>query len=118
MRLIAKITGCAGVALLSAQWAGAALADQAWYPLTVDAIKLDGTKGKFEYTPLSATGKASKDWNICVSFPHLKDPAFVALNYGMTEEAKLLGVSIHTMDAGGYTGLSTQISQIEDCVAG
>lgn len=94
---------------------GAAAAHAAvWYPLKVQAGAADKA-ALADYTPLA---KASKSWSICVSFPHLKDPLFVAVNYGMIEEAKRLGAQVQTLDAGGYTGLNTQISQIENCVAG
>jgi protein TorT len=94
---------------------GAAAAHAAaWYPLKVQAGAADKAV-LADYTPLA---KASKSWSICVSFPHLKDPLFVAVNYGMIEEAKRLGAQVQTLDAGGYTGLNTQISQIENCVAG
>ena len=75
---------------------------------------MNGPVEKIEYTPLT---KADKKWNICVSFPHLKDPFWVAVDYGVAMEAKDLGVTMHLVEAGGYTNLSKQISQIEDCVA-
>lgn len=118
MKTISTFKHCITATFFAAMMAGSAMAGDAWYPLTVNAIKADGTKGQFEYSPLSASGKASKAWNICVSFPHLKDPMFVAINYGMVEEAKLLGVNMQTLDAGGYTALANQISQIENCVSG
>jgi protein TorT len=67
-----------------------------------------------EYSPLK---KAEKKWNICVSFPHMKDAYWLAVDYGVVEEAKDLGVKMQLVEAGGYTNLSKQISQIEDCVA-
>jgi protein TorT len=39
------------------------------------------------------------------------------VNYGVVEEAKRQGVEMQLVEAGGYTNLSKQISQIEDCVA-
>ncbi|MGD9863858.1 MAG: TMAO reductase system periplasmic protein TorT [Pseudodonghicola sp.] len=98
--------------------AGAVAADTQWYPLAVNATDRAGVTRQVEYTPLSASGKASQDWKICVSLPHMKDPFFLAQNYGMVEEANLLGVDLLTLDAGGYGGLANQISQIENCVAG
>lgn len=100
---------------LAALLAGAASAQAAsWYPLKVNT-GANGTVALADYRPLA---KASKDWSVCVSFPHMKDPFFLAANYGMVEEAKRLGVRMQTLDAGGYAGLNTQISQIENCVAG
>lgn len=89
-----------------------------WYPY--DAAKIeppfaaDGKSVDISYTPLE---KASKPWKICVSFPHMKDAYWLGVDYGVAEEAKRLGVSMNLLDAGGYTELGTQISQIEDCVA-
>jgi protein TorT len=86
-----------------------------WWPLQVNATGKDGKVARVDYRPLA---KASKPWNVCVSFPHMKDPFFLAANYGMVEEARRMGVNLQTMDAGGYTQLATQVKQIEDCVAG
>ena len=61
---------------------------------------------------------ATEDWRICAVVPHLSDAYWVAVNYGMVEEARRLGVNLDFYEAGGYTELSTQISQIDDCVAG
>ena len=117
MTMLSKLKLCMGASLIAIGLAAPASAGDAWYPLKVNATKADGTSGQFDYIPLSATSKASKTWSICVSFPHLKDPFFVAANYGMVEEAKLLGVDMQTFDAGGYTALANQISQIENCVS-
>lgn len=90
-----------------------------WYPY--DAAKItppfsaDGTSSDVSYVPLE---KAEKPWNICVSFPHMKDAYWLGVDYGVVEEAKDLGVKMNLVEAGGYTQLAKQISQIEDCVAG
>ena len=67
-----------------------------------------------DYVPLE---KASKPWEICVSFPHMKDAYWLGVDYGVAEEAKRQGVKMQLVEAGGYTELQKQISQIEDCVA-
>lgn len=89
-----------------------------WYPAKVQEhippFNMDGPKFDKEYVPLE---KADKKWNICVSFPHMKDAYWLAVDYGVAEEAKDLGVAMHLVEAGGYTNLNKQISQIEDCVA-
>jgi periplasmic protein TorT len=97
--------------------AGAAYAAD-WFPY--DASKIDppfakdGKSSDVKYSPLD---KASKPWNICVSFPHMKDAYWLGVDYGVAEESKRLGVKMNLVEAGGYTELNKQISQIEDCVA-
>ena len=77
----------AGAALLAAT--GAQAAD--WYPY--DAAKVeppfaaDGKSVDVSYVPLE---KATKPWNICVSFPHMKDAYWLGVDYGVAEEAKRL----------------------------
>lgn len=118
MTMIRKLSPLmGGVAALSFLATGA-LAEGSWYPLDANATNAAGEAALVQLTPLSATEKASKNWNICVSVPHMKDPFFLAMNYGITEEAKLLGVDVQTMDAGGYDHLADQVSQVENCVAG
>lgn len=112
MPTLTRLAHAAATAVLVLGAATAQAAD--WWPVKVQV----GAGDKIaiaDYVPLD---KASKPWNVCVSLPHLKDPLFVSANYGMIEEAKRLGVKVQTLDAGGYTGLNTQISQIENCVAG
>ena len=86
-----------------------------WFPLKVRSTASDGKATLVDYSPLA---HATKDWKICVSFPHMNDPFFLAADYGIVEQAKQEGVRVQVLDAGGYTKLATQISQIEDCVAG
>ena len=89
-----------------------------WFPY--DAAKVeppfaaDGKSVDVSYVPLE---KASQPWKICVSFPHMKDAYWLGVGYGVAEEAKRLGVQMNIVEAGGYTELAKQISQIEDCVA-
>ncbi len=104
---------------LAAAIPAAATADDAWYPYDAEevtpAFAADGTVSPVTYTPLD---KAEKPWNICVSFPHMKDAYWLGVNYGVADEAERLGVAMNNVEAGGYTELAKQISQIEDCVAG
>lgn len=97
--------------------AGAAVAKE-WFPYPVEVwdppFNMDSPRSKVEYVPLE---KASKPWEICVSFPHMKDAYWLGVDYGVAEEAKRLGVRMQLVEAGGYTELQKQISQIEDCVA-
>ncbi len=95
-----------------------ALADGDWFPYDAEqvtpAFSTDGTVSPVTYEPLDA---AEKPWNICVSFPHMKDAYWLGVDYGVTAEAERLGVNLNLVEAGGYTELNKQISQIEDCVA-
>ncbi|MGE0212955.1 MAG: TMAO reductase system periplasmic protein TorT [Parvibaculaceae bacterium] len=97
---------------------GAAYAEEAWYPYNAAKIEppfaADGKSVDVSYEPLD---KASKPWDICVSFPHMKDAYWLGVDYGVAEESARLGVKMNLLDAGGYTELNNQISQIEDCVA-
>jgi protein TorT len=99
--------------------AGAAHAQaKKWYPFPVEEhnppFDMNSPVTRVMYEPLA---KADKKWNICVSFPHMKDAYWLAVDYGVAEEAKDLGVTMHLVEAGGYTNLAKQISQIEDCVS-
>lgn len=106
------------IAGLGAAFLSHGAANAEWYPYkaeaTVPAFAADGKKVPLEYSPLA---KASKKWDICVSFPHMKDAYWLGVNYGVVAEAKRQGVKMNLFEAGGYTNLSKQISQIEDCVA-
>jgi protein TorT len=105
-------------AALATVLATTAYADGAWYPYDAEevtpAFSADGTVSGVTYTPVD---KAEKPWNICVSFPHMKDAYWLGVDYGVADEAKRLGVNMNLVEAGGYTELAKQISQIEDCVA-
>jgi len=108
----AILSGAAVAAL-----AGSASAAE-WYPYPVESwnppFDMASPRTTVDYVPLQ---KASQPWEICVSFPHMKDAYWLAVDYGVAEEAKRQGVKMQLVEAGGYTELNTQISQIEDCVA-
>lgn len=72
----------------------------------------EGEEG--EYTSLDPAD-VSDPWELCVTVPHLKDPIWVASNYGMVSEAQRLGVGMQFTDAGGYENVTEQVSQVEDC---
>ncbi len=109
------LTGAALAAILVGT-AGAASAED-WFPYSVESwesFDMASPRTSVDYVPLD---KASKAWEICVSFPHMKDAYWLGVDYGVAEEAKRLGVKMQLVEAGGYTELQKQISQIEDCVA-
>lgn len=97
--------------------AGSARAAE-WYPYRAEEVdppfSVSGAVKPVEYVPLK---KASKKWDVCVSFPHMKDAYWLGVDYGVVQEAKRLGVKMELVEAGGYTNLNKQISQIEDCVS-
>jgi protein TorT len=68
------------------------------------------------YEPI-AKEDITKAWNICVSFPHLKDPYWLGADYGIAEEIRRDGATMQLFEAGGYTELDKQLSQMDDCVA-
>ncbi|GAA0395205.1 TMAO reductase system periplasmic protein TorT [Cocleimonas flava] len=111
-----KIVSTAALVLATT---GMNFAAEVWYPFPVEewtpAFDMTSPRTSIEYKPLE---KAEKKWDICVSFPHMKDAYWSAVNYGVVDESKRLGVKMQLVEAGGYTNLSKQISQIEDCVAG
>ena len=106
------------LACLFAPVATALAEKKPWYPFPVEVwdppFNMDSPRKQVDYVPLE---KAEKKWNICVSFPHMKDAYWMAVDYGVVEESKRLGVKMALLEAGGYTNLNKQISQIEDCVA-
>ncbi len=91
---------------------------ETWYPYPVEVwtkpFDMAAPRNSIDYTPLE---RASRPWEICVSFPHMKDAYWLGVNYGAASEAERVGVKMQLVEAGGYTELNTQISQIEDCVA-
>lgn len=94
--------------------AASAVAAEDWWPVKVyDASS--GSNVETDYVPLE---KASQPWNICVLFPHMKDSFWVAVAYGIVEEAKRQNVNMTLFEAGGYENLPRQLSQFDDCMAG
>jgi periplasmic protein TorT len=106
------MTGAA--ALTAAMLSTSASAADNWWPIKV----YDASSGKnveTDYVPLE---KAAKPWNLCVLFPHMKDSFWVAVAYGIVEEAKRMNVNMTLYEAGGYENLPRQLSQFDDCMAG
>jgi len=95
-----------------------ARAAEAWHPLKVDVwdppFNTEMKRRTDSYVPLAKAGKA---WRICVSIPHLKDPYWAAVNHGLIDEAKRLGVGLRLVEAGGYGNLDVQRKQITECMA-
>ncbi|MGH7155930.1 MAG: substrate-binding domain-containing protein, partial [Acetobacteraceae bacterium] len=77
----------------------------------------DFDSGKRVVTEYSALPKAAKPWRVCVLFPHMKDTFWVAVDYGVVQQAREEGVDMTLYQAGGYTNLPKQLSQFDDCMA-
>ena len=60
---------------------------------------------------------ADERYVIGVSIPHLKDPYWLSVNYGLVAEAERLGVGLHLLEAGGYESLWTQVLQVRKLAA-
>ena len=80
----------------------------AWDP----PFSYEGKQRLLEYQPIKS---ASQVWHLCVTYPHLKDPYWLSVNYGMVEEVKRLGINMTVLEAGGYPQLATQIAQLKHC---
>lgn len=93
---------------------GTVQAAENWWPVKVYNYD-SGKQEVVDYTPLP---KAAKPWNICVLFPHMKDTFWVAVDYGVVQEAKRMGVNMTLYEAGGYENLPKQLAQFDDCMAG
>ncbi len=111
-------TALAAAGALALGFAATGTQAKEWYPFPVQVwdppFNMDSPRKDVDYTPLD---KAAQKWDICVSFPHMKDAYWMAVDYGVVAESERLGVKMNLVEAGGYTNLNKQISQIEDCVA-
>lgn len=58
---------------------------------------------------------AARPWQLCAVYPHLKDSYWLAVNYGMVEEARALGVGLRVLEGGGYEHLARQRERITRC---
>lgn len=95
-----------------------------WWPIQVKSFygRYDAAR-KIPGKPSGSLGRARlEEWvppapgdthfTIGVSFPHLKDSYWEAVNYGIIEEARRLGMGITMVEAGGYGRLHTQQRQL------
>jgi len=89
-----------------------------WYPVKVDVWEPPfNDEFKRKNSSYVALDKAAKQWRLCVSIPHLKDPYWSAVNFGLIDEARRLGIGLRLVEAGGYDHLDNQRKQIDDCMA-
>jgi protein TorT len=95
-----------------------AIAEEVWYPVAIDVwsppFNAEHQHTVQQYVPPE---RASRPWRICASIPHLKDDYWLAVNFGLVDEAKRLGIALNLYEAGGYENLATQQSQIAECMA-
>lgn len=95
---------------------------------TIDAVFLscdggeelatcEGTGRVAPYQSLAYEDVEGEEVEVCVLVPHVADPVWLGINYGVVTEAERLGVKLQFNDAGGYTNIAEQNSQVEDCVA-
>jgi len=61
--------------------------------------------------------RASKPWRIAFLFPHLKDPYWIGCSYGVTSEARRLGVAVDIFPADGYHDLVGQLRKMDEVIA-
>ena len=102
------------LSLATCLWLAAPTHAQDPWLLEARSIPFDDTSpGQLiAYQPLP---KASRNWQICVLYPHLKDAYWLSVNYGMVTESRRLGVSFDLYEAGGYPNLTRQIDQLRTC---
>jgi protein TorT len=95
-----------------------AMAEDVWYPAEIDVWSPPfNTRHQHTLQQYMPPAHASRPWRICASIPHLKDDYWLAVNFGLVNEAKRLGVALNLYEAGGYENLATQQSQIAECVS-
>src|SRR5215469_7589379 len=62
--------------------------------------------------------KVAKPCRICTVIPHLKDNYWLAVDFGLVDEAKRLDVLLTVYEAGGgYENFKVQRQQIADCIS-
>ncbi len=92
------------------------LAAQEIWPLQERVVPFDDTSAArpIDYVALD---HAARPWRLCVLYPHLKDAYWLSVNFGMSAEARKLGVAFDVFEAGGYPNLARQIEQVQGCAA-
>ena len=82
---------------------------EVWEP----AFSQNAERSTINYQFLS---QVSQRWRVCVSIPHLKDAYWLAVNYGLIDQAKKMGVGIRIFSAGGYDQLAVQKRQVREAL--
>ncbi|MBT4888434.1 MAG: TMAO reductase system periplasmic protein TorT [Rhodospirillales bacterium] len=92
-------------------------------PATAETWQVEAWNPAFDYRGVSEEStyeilhQGAKDWRLCIVYPHLKDPYWLSVNYGMVSEARRLGIGFRLMEAGGYLHLERQRIQINSCAS-
>ncbi|NDV27473.1 TMAO reductase system periplasmic protein TorT [Desulfovibrio sp. JC010] len=119
------IFGLAVLVLLAAGTSAVA-AEDSWWPIQVKSYygSYDAQSKVPGQASTNLKGPKLEEWNgpqkvnrpytIGVSFPHIKDSYWIAVNYGIIEEARRLGIGIKLLEAGGYDHLEKQIEQLQE----
>jgi periplasmic protein TorT len=73
----------------------------------------NGSTKALKYKPVSSV---KKKWSVCALFPDTFDAYWLAMDYGLVTEARRDNINLTVYDAGGYTHLSTQVTQMNTCI--
>lgn len=111
--------GLLGLALGALPSCAAALAGAqpaAEWPLQRWAGDHRAANGAAETGPDIVPPSPTRGWRLCAIYPHLKDSYWLAVNFGMTEEARALGLGLGVREAGGYGQLARQRERVAECL--
>lgn len=99
-----------------AGWADGFAVEAYYGPYKVSTKKSDSVAGSLKGPKKDQWNapKANKPYHLGVSFPHLKDPYWLAVDYGIVAESKALGVNMDLVAAKGYNDLNGQINQVQN----
>src|SRR5580704_9834503 len=76
----------------------------------------DGNTTNLKWSNIEKS-KITKPWRLCALFPQMKNVYWVAGSFGLMTEARRDNVSLQLFEAGGYGNLSTQLNQMDNCIA-
>ena len=87
----------------------------AWFPLTVEVTDggVNAASLPVLYEPLP---EARNKWSVCVAMPQITGSLWRAIDFGLIDEARRLGIRMQIYEAGRYAGEQVQRKQISDCI--
>lgn len=62
------------------------------------------------------TSKPKGSYTLGVSLPHLRDPYWVGIAYGICQVAEKFSIKVILLSAGGYANIEKQVNQVEDLI--